>query len=209
VPGRAAAGPPPALGLRTSSWFLGLIRLELELRRAGAVRAWCMMASRGRGRPATTKRSWISDAPRGAAAVGVPRRGRHPTGAKVQTARKRPRRTAGGQNLSDSPGDNAVGAIIRKPVGTHHSPGQGTSYVHWGSSPPVTRPGVGSLSRKRYIQCVEHNRKGGAAGAGRHGKGTNNGRTAGTAVGYGAGKRQWPVITPHSKLVPTACFHGQ
>jgi hypothetical protein len=41
--------------------------------------------------------------------------------------------------------------------------GPGTSYVHGigGSPPDWTRPGVGSLlSRKRYTQYVEQNRKG-------------------------------------------------
>jgi hypothetical protein len=47
------------------------------------------------------------------------------------------------------------------------SPGPGTSYVHGGWGEPI-RPGGGSLSRKRYIQYVEHNRKG-------HCEDTNNG----------------------------------
>jgi hypothetical protein len=43
----------------------------------------------------------------------------------------------------------------------------------WGEP---TRPGgVGSLSRKRYTQCVEHNRKGHCGNKSETRKGTNNG----------------------------------
>jgi hypothetical protein len=42
----------------------------------------------------------------------------------------------------------------------------------WGE--PI-RPGVGSLSRKRYTQYVEHNRKGHCGNKSENRKGTNNG----------------------------------
>jgi hypothetical protein len=41
--------------------------------------------------------------------------------------------------------------------------------------PPPTKPGVGSLSRKRYTQYVEHNRKGHRGNKSENRKGTNNG----------------------------------
>jgi hypothetical protein len=44
--------------------------------------------------------------------------------------------------------------LIRKPA---KLTGAGHELCTWGEP---TRPGVGSLSRKRHTQCVEHNRKG-------------------------------------------------
>jgi hypothetical protein len=62
----------------------------------------------------------------------------------------------------------------------------------WGEP---TRPGVGSLSRKRYTQCVEQNRTGHCGNKSENRKGTNNG---GGAVSWGAEKRLWPAEPPHS-----------
>jgi hypothetical protein len=62
----------------------------------------------------------------------------------------------------------------------------GVCYVHvHGGSPQ--EPGVGSPSRKRYTQYVEHNRKGHPAGAGEDRKGTYNGGWR-DGVCYGAEK---------------------
>jgi hypothetical protein len=52
----------------------------------------------------------------------------------------------------------------------------------WGEP---TRPGVGSLSRRRYIQCVEPNRTGHCGNKSENRKETHNG---GGAVCYGAEK---------------------
>jgi hypothetical protein len=62
----------------------------------------------------------------------------------------------------------------------------------WGE--PI-RPGVGSLSRKCYTQCVEHNRKGHCGNKSGNRKGTNNG---GGAVSQGAEKRIWPAEPPRT-----------
>jgi hypothetical protein len=61
------------------------------------------------------------------------------------------------------------------------SPGPGTSYVHG----EPTRPGVGSLSRKRYTQYVEPNRTGHCGNKSENRKEAHNG---GNAVCYGAEK---------------------
>jgi hypothetical protein len=57
-----------------------------------------------------------------------------------------------------------------------------------------TRPGVGSLNRKRYTQYVEPNWTGHCGNKSENRKEAHNG---GGAVCYGAEKHQWPADTPH------------
>jgi hypothetical protein len=82
------------------------------------------------------------------------------------------KRHGGGSGRKPGASQWTWGHLIRKPAKLT-GPRRRASYVHGGWGEP-TRPGVGSLSRKRYTQCVEHNRKGHCGNKSKNRKGTNN-----------------------------------